>query len=212
MKPETLAWIARRVMAQVRAGDDFPEPVAYELGGMPFVDAIRKEVLPPDKHRLLRLIQSEDWWSRYLGTNIARPILDEEIAEIVRGNWQDEEHFHTRLAKTYLLMHAGLDEEEIAWVVADLEKHVSDFMPCIFTFYGSPEATAWAKVAGRLADNAFGGATPIYLLVLALLTEQAGRALGPLPGSLEQLTESKSVTISGLAQRLARLADTEGVN
>ena len=202
MHNQTLDWIALRAITEIRNGESFPEDVAYDLGGMPFIDVLREKIMPEDKKHILRLIKDGHWWHRYLGINLSRPILDQEIAEIVRGAWKQEEHFHTKLAMIYLLLHYGQPELQKEEMIAQLEEKREDFIACIENFYGGHPTGTWGALCLRLEDPKYEGARPIYLLSLLILAGASEHKTKALPDIVHELTESNDQLIRNLAIRL----------
>ncbi len=212
MHDETIDWIASKAISAIRNGETFPEQAAYELGGMPFVDPLRGKVVSEDKQHILRLIQNERWWNRYLGTNISRPILDPDIVGAVQSMWKKEKHFHTQLAMIYLLIHHGISESEVGEVIAQLEDNRDKFIACMRRFYeGHPDGT-WGALCLRLQNPRFEGARPIYLLALSILAETSELKPGPLPDIVRDLTNANSQTIRDLATRLEEAVGKEEVD
>jgi hypothetical protein len=202
MHSQTLNWIATKALDAIRSEEIFAEEVGYELGGMPFIDAIRKQVRAEDKKHILRLIHSERWSQRYLGTNMSRPILDDEIINSVRSAWRDEPHFHTQLAMIYLLFHAGVTSSEEEEIIRHLDSARNDFLPCIHRFYDGHKEAVWGGLCERLDDKRFAGAQSIYLLSLTLLKETEESECGLLPTSVNKLAESERQLIRDLSLRL----------
>lgn len=217
MHNEMIDWIAARAIEAIKAGNSFPENAAYELGGMPFVDPLRKLVerdRAEMKPHILRLIRDDKWWHRYLGTNIARPYVaqgDEDVAGAVLSQWEQEPHFHTKLAMIYLLMHRGIsDQHELVKIIGWLEQNRNQFLPSIHKFYEKHPRGTWGGLCERLADPKFAGARPIYLLSLALLAEADGEQPQDLPAVVDDLAQSENAVERNLVVRLQKAIKGHG--
>jgi hypothetical protein len=199
---ETVTQAAHAAAAAIRGERDFEEDVAYLLGGMPYVDPLRALLNLDDKPHVMRLLNHGTWWHRYLGTNVSRPLLDEEIATRVRKLVAGEPHFHTKLAMIYLLLHFGSPVAEVSAWLEQLESRSDEFLECIHRFYSGHPGGTWEGLRRRLTDRRFDRARPVYLLSLALLAERGAH------GELDDLEKYATDPLTTrLVERLKRALD-----
>lgn len=206
--PASVAVLAELAIHKIRLGEPLDADVAYLLGGMPYIDRLRALARSDDQDVILRLIGDDDSWSnRYLGTNLARPILDPSITAEVHRRYRTESHFHTRLAMVYLMLHAirrdipcGAGLAEVPDWLQDLESHRAEFLTCIDQFYSRHPGGTVSALVERFEDDQFSGARALYLLSLALFAEQ-GRPVTA-PDSLSRATRRNDPLLGRLATRL----------
>lgn len=211
MHTETMEWIAQKVVEAVKNGESLPENVAYELGRSPFVDVLRR-VVDRDpgvtRTQILALLQDENWWMRNLGAKCVRPLVergDEAIIKEIKGLWEREPHFLTKLSMLTVLLHEKLlNEDELSHVACSLEADRDGFLGSIHKYFGSHPRGTWGALVERLVDPNCVGERSIYLLALTLMTEgvEAQPDIDSLPAAVNEVAKSGNEVEKGLAVRL----------
>lgn len=208
MDNETCFWVAKQAWDALRNGAILPPKVMYDLGLLPFIDAIRTLAEKQDKPIILEMLRGQDWHTRYLATNIARDIRDTELAESIRGAWRNEPHFHNRFSMICFLMNNGYANDEAEEMISWLEENRLEFVKHFTLFYEGYSEGVWKAVCDRFKKTQYSGGYPIRLLALICLAELSphGQQL-ELPDEIRHLLDDSSLVVRRLTRRLLSLTN-----
>lgn len=92
MQIETLTYIAKKLVEDIRNGYPFSKPLLLDMNSFPIVDYLREEINEQDSSIILSLINHPNFDYAYLGLNLVNKVLYlQEIQKALFDLWAKEE-------------------------------------------------------------------------------------------------------------------------